>query len=161
MRHAATLLLTLLIGGCATATPYQPLQDGFGYTEQRIEEQRFRVRFSGNDLTERDSVENYLLYRAAEITLANDGTHFLMTDASTDARTTYSQTVSTGFGLGRFSHFGLSTGIGVGTARPKSSSYEAQAYIIVLNGTEERGELRAFDARQVKNNLEARIQRPD
>jgi len=69
-----TLLLALAVGAlsaCATETAYQPAgpnSDG-GYREQQIESNRVRISFSGNSLTDRETVENYLLFRAAELTV--------------------------------------------------------------------------------------------
>jgi hypothetical protein len=40
-----------------------------GYSDQQIESNRFRVSFAGNSLTARETVERYLLYRAAELTV--------------------------------------------------------------------------------------------
>ena len=117
------------------------------------------MTFSGNSATERSRVEDYLLYRAAEITLSEGGTHFLMMDSSTETETTYTQTINTGFGFGHFSHFGA--GIGVGTSRPQSSSYDAQAIIVVLDEATERDDLRAFNARDVKKHIGERIERPE
>ena len=69
----ASLALTALLGACTTATPYQPNISGQkvqgGYSEQQVEPDRFRVTFSGNSLTSRETVEGYLLYRAAELTV--------------------------------------------------------------------------------------------
>ncbi|WP_052367576.1 CC0125/CC1285 family lipoprotein [Algiphilus aromaticivorans] len=159
MLRVIPLTLVLFLAACATATPYQPKIGGYGYAEQRIAENRFRVTFSGNSATERSRVEDYLLYRAAEITLSEGGTHFLMMDSSTEAETTYTQTINTGFGFGHFSHFGA--GIGVGTSRPQSSSYDAQAIIVVLDEATERDNLRAFNARDVKKHIGERIERPE
>ena len=41
-----------VLGACATATPYQAALDGDrGYSEMKIEDNRFQVEFSGNSLT--------------------------------------------------------------------------------------------------------------
>ncbi len=48
----------------------------FGYSEERLDQNKFRVTFRGNSLTPRETVEDYLLYRAAELTLQNGFTHF-------------------------------------------------------------------------------------
>ena len=82
-----------------------------------------------------------------------------MMDSSTETETTYTQTINTGFGFGHFSHFGA--GIGVGTSRPQSSSYDAQAIIVVLDEATERDDLRAFNARDVKKHIGERIERPE
>ena len=51
-----------VLGACATATPYQAALDGDrGYSEMKIEDNRFQVEFSGNSLTDRKTVETYLL----------------------------------------------------------------------------------------------------
>ncbi len=40
-----------------------------GYTSAQLAPDRWQVTFSGNSLTSRETVEDYLLYRAAELTL--------------------------------------------------------------------------------------------
>ena len=56
---AITAIAGLTLAACATATPYQPAgyngQRG-GYAEQRLENDRYRVTFSGNSLTSREQV---------------------------------------------------------------------------------------------------------
>ena len=42
---------------------------GYGFSEQRIEDDRYRITFRGNSSTSRETVENSLLYRAAELTV--------------------------------------------------------------------------------------------
>jgi hypothetical protein len=71
---AATALLALGgLSACETATPYQPLKPGSassgGYSEVKVEQDRWRITFAGNSMTARDTVETYLLYRAAELTV--------------------------------------------------------------------------------------------
>ena len=70
---ALPITAALALAACATATPYQPLRgSGGGFTEQRLQPDRYRVAFVGNDYTSRQRVENYLLYRAAELTVAGE-----------------------------------------------------------------------------------------
>lgn len=79
-----------LVAGCTTATPYQPLGatrvEG-GYTNQQIDQAHWRVSFFGNSLTSRQQVENYLLYRAAELTLQQGYTCFTVVNRGTDRDT--------------------------------------------------------------------------
>jgi len=64
------LIATLTLAACAGApTPYQPRRDGSGYSEQQLDDRTWRVTFAGNDWTPRETVENYLLYRCAEVML--------------------------------------------------------------------------------------------
>jgi hypothetical protein len=85
------LAITAAIGACTTTpTPYQPyLAENAGgvhggYSDQRLAPNRMRVKFHGNELTSRERVENYLLYRAAEITVANEYDWFIVADRHTE-----------------------------------------------------------------------------
>ena len=46
-------IAALAVSACATATPYQPAAAGRfgGYAEQKLENDRYRVSFSGNSVT--------------------------------------------------------------------------------------------------------------
>jgi len=72
------------LSACVTATPYQMAAPGTaqagGYAEMRVENDRWRVTFSGNSLTSRETVETNLLYRAAELTLAQGHDWFITAD---------------------------------------------------------------------------------
>lgn len=155
------LLLAGLLAGCATTTPYQPLKSGQGYNEQRIEQNRYRVSFVGNSLTPRETVENYLLFRASELTLDSGYDYFVMSDSDTEARTRYTQTVSAyggpywGWGWGRG---GL--GIGVSAASP-STDYQAQAFVLMFKGKKPDDNIHAYDARAVRDSLQGLIKRPE
>ena len=99
---AAAAGLTLL-SACATPTPYQAAVPGSGYrtgySDMRIEDDRYRISFSGNDLTSRQTVENYMLYHAAELTLNAGYAYFTFDDRETDARTYYRTSfIAPGFG---------------------------------------------------------------
>lgn len=81
-----------LLGACATATPYQPL--GFpgargGYVNQQLDGSHWRVSFVGNTLTSRQQVENYLMYRAAELTLQQGSACFTMVNHDTNHKVEY------------------------------------------------------------------------
>ena len=96
-RLIAGLAALSILAACATATPYQAALDSSsrGYSEQQIENNRFRVQFAGNSLTDRKTVETYLLYRAAELTKLNGYDHFRVVHRDTDAK---SRLVPTGGG---------------------------------------------------------------
>ena len=73
------------LAACATPTPYQAAEDGRqGYAQTQIETNRFRVSFRGNSLTDRETTENYLLYRAAELTLESGYDYFTVVTRATD-----------------------------------------------------------------------------
>ncbi len=79
-----------LLSACATTTPYQAASNpgAFdGYSQTMIEHDRARVSFGGNSLTDKETVENYLLYRAAEITKERGFDYFMLTKRDTEAKT--------------------------------------------------------------------------
>ena len=79
---------TLALAGCMTETTYRPATgNGFsreGYSERQVEANRFVVTFAGNTMTSRDTVEKYLLFRAAELTTQQGYDYFVMADRDTD-----------------------------------------------------------------------------
>ncbi|MEM1275976.1 MAG: hypothetical protein AAGH74_05585 [Pseudomonadota bacterium] len=159
------MLATLAIGvaACTKPTPYAPADERYGYADQPIEENRFRVSFGGNTLTSRDTVETYLLYRAAEVTVAEGFDWFRLADQETEVSTRY-RSFSTGSAFGPFfyrSGFrgGFFGGIGTTSARPVSR-YEAFANILVYAGDKPAEDPDAYDARSVLQTLGPIIQRP-
>ena len=82
---AATAASLIALTGCATtSTPYQPIATSNaaagGYSEVRLAADRYRVTFAGNTYTSRDTVEGYLLYRAAELARDNGYDWFTIVD---------------------------------------------------------------------------------
>ena len=79
--------IALGLCACVTATPYQPLAPGRaalgGYSDRELGADRFSVSFRGNSRTPRETVETYLLYRAAELAIARGGDWFEMVDRQT------------------------------------------------------------------------------
>ena len=102
---AAIASSTLMVAGCATETTYRPATgQGFsrtGFSERQVEPDRFLVSFAGNSVTSRDTVERYLLFRAAELTLQGGGTYFVMVDRDTDLQSRTYSTPGFGGGFGR------------------------------------------------------------
>ncbi len=166
---AAAMLLT----ACATQTAYAP-QDasGYGYSESRIESNRFRVSFRGNSLTDQETVETYLLYRAAELTLQTGYDWFEIVDRDTEANR---RVVGSGFGpsypgfyRSPFSYRYFHPAYGWypwydpfwnDVDYREVTRYEADAEVFMGNGAKSDSP-RAYDARDVQANLGGRIQVP-
>lgn len=151
-----------LLAGCATPTPYQPLNGGEGYSNQQIEAQRFRVSFYGNSLTPRNTVEDYLLYRAAEITVDHGYDLFTVVDRSTEPVTQYIGSFGVGTGFGGFydpfySPYGF--GMSTGSATPVTS-YQATMTIVLSRGKKAADALHTYDAHDVMQRLGQYIRRP-
>lgn len=184
----STIALTLaaaLLASCSTATTYRPATGtGFartGFSDIEVEPNRFRVTFAGNGYTPRETVERYLLFRAAELTVQKGDDHFIVVDRDTDKQT---RTYTTpgfggygGFGAG-FGYWGPSwryRGRGFGWRgwdpyfgdpfwdRSVDVStvdrYEATAEIVTGKGRKPDN-VRAFDAHAVMERLGPTVQMP-
>lgn len=189
-------LIALVLAGataltaCADPTSYRPATGtGFyrtGFSDQRLEANRFMVTFAGNSMTSRERVEKYLLFRAAELTVQNGFDHFIMADRDTDRQSrTY---VDRSFGGSPFGGYGY-WGPGFGYWGPswryarrgfgwggwggygydpffddwqvrQVDRYEATAEIITGKGPKPAGNTRAFDARSVIETLGPSIEYP-
>ena len=121
------LLALAVLGACATATTYKPQvnSDG-GYEDQQIETDRWAVSFVGNTLTDRQTVESYLLYRAAELTTQNGYDNFQIVSRETDAKSRF---LSTGFSSPFYYNFyGSGFHSGFGRSRFSRSSFGGRGF---------------------------------
>jgi len=93
IKTLSVALALLALFGCASPTRYERAE-GYdqGYSDQRLAENRYRVTFRGNSSTQREVVEDYLLLRAAEVTLEAGYSWFVFDERSTQAKTTYYST---------------------------------------------------------------------
>jgi len=82
-------ILCLLLAGCATS--YQPKSYTGGYTDTKLDDDKYRVTFSGNQHTSADRVEEYALLRAAEITLEYGYSHFVTVNESGESVSRFSE----------------------------------------------------------------------
>lgn len=188
---AAIASSTLMVAGCATETRYKPATGaGFyrtGYSDRQIEPNRFIVSFAGNSVTGRDTVERYLFFRAAELTLQQGYDYFVMANRDTDRQT---RTYSTpglgwggGFGYGGFGGYWgpawryYGRGFGWRSWDPwfgggfgpwgndfdirQIDRFEATAEIVMRKGPIPREDIRAFDARKVVDTVGPTVQLPD
>jgi hypothetical protein len=81
MRIAAAAVaagLLLLATGCTPAGPtgYRAMAGEYGYTSERTESGNLLVVFYANEQTPRERVQDYALYRAAELTRREGRTRF-------------------------------------------------------------------------------------
>jgi hypothetical protein len=183
---ALSVVLATGLAACATPTPYQPVVMGKaslgGFSEQRVEANRFRVSFNGNSLTSRETVEGYLLFRAAELTTQNGYDWFTIVERDTDKKTrTYVEPdpfyrpwygsyglwrpswryYGGGFGWRGWDPFWGGAFLGDRVDVRTIEKYEASAEILMQKGTKPEGDASAFDARAVTENLRPRIKYPE
>ena len=166
MAIAMTVLVGALVAACGGPTPYGGADNrGYGYSETRIEKNRYRVKFAGNSQTTRETVENYLLYRSAELTKQAGYDFFVIETRATDRETYYRSTFDGYPGYGYYYHrFPYHRGYGYGgsvttTTRP-ITQYTAYADIVMFKGSKDERNVRAFNAADVLRTLGPRIRRP-
>lgn len=157
--YAAPLLI--LLGACTMETPYQASEGRYGYSEQQLEEDRYRVIFTGNPSTPRETVQNYLLYRAAELTVQNGYDYFTIVDRDVERSTRYytqgfyddfgfrSRFRSGRRGLRRF----YSPSFFSANAYPVSE-YSSVADVVLGEGEKPEDEAKAYDALDVLQQLQ-------
>jgi hypothetical protein len=163
IRAVAALAACMMLAACAVApTPYQPAADasGYGYSEERIDAETWRVSFAGNSATARGTVEDYLLYRAAEITLGAGAEGFVVIKEDVERDVTY-HGVGYPYG-GPFYGYGhrhyAGWGYGSGTLSP-TNRYTGYATIRVFRRAPPAGPGIAYDAAAVLRVLGPKIVR--
>lgn len=160
--------LALAVSGCATPSAYAPMANGesSGYYEERLGEGRYRVAFAGNAHTSRERVEEYLLRRAAELTLQQEQDWFRVLNRRTEGNVRVIQTpngpvrVSQGPGYRGWRDYGniyTRTGFGLfgpiwRSLTPSGERLEASAEILLGSGTAP-GQEGVFVARDVLKEL--------
>ncbi|MBI1359706.1 MAG: hypothetical protein GC155_05410 [Alphaproteobacteria bacterium] len=164
-----TVAAALGVAGCGTygPTPYQPGGKGAqGYSETKIETNRYRISFKGNSLTDKDTVENYMLYRAAELTLQNGYDVFTVAQRDTDKKSRTREYGGFDSGFIRYSYFYPGYGWFYDydpfwTAPRYEQVTQYQAYAEIVMGKGPKGsDPNSFDARDVEKNLGPLITRP-
>ena len=156
IRHAAIAICALSVAACQVPTPYKAAVTQYddGYSTQQIESNRFRISFRGNSLTTRQTVDTYMLYRAAEVTLQSGGDYFIVVNKDVDKNTAYENygdDLAWGWGGGwgwRHGFGGPGFGGGMDYTRPVNS-YDAIADIVTNRGPKPVGNTNAYDAREV------------
>ncbi len=156
MKRRATiagLLAGLLLSACAARpTPYMPRDGAFGYAQTQIDNQTWRVLFAGNADTPRETVENYLLYRSAEVMLFGAHEKFIVLEKEIERIRDYRPIGLTPYRYGRYrgrgSHAALHTGYGAPYTYALES-YRAFATIRSYAGGPAPAGLQVYAARDV------------
>lgn len=172
MRRLAGLMLVLSLGltACVSSTPYGPIteRDPYGFSDQKIEEDRYRISFHGNASTSRESVETFLLYRAAEVTINNGFDYFIMAEHDTEVKKSYPTSTHYPAYYGRYPHrrdhggtydafpyyaYGFEWGHPYDMNIQEITRYSAIAFVSLQHGVKPAENTRAFEAREVLMNL--------
>lgn len=160
IRPVLIAVAALSLAACASLQPYGPAMgpSGQGYTEQRIEANRYRVTYQG--VGEARPVADLAYRRAAELALEQGYDWFEVTQHWTDGRPDSAggvrPSVSIGAGSSRYGPY-RSSGVGVGVGLNFSGpSPTATALEIVMGRGDKPDRANAYDARSVRDSLSGR-----
>lgn len=158
-RHVVSaLLLCALLAGCASGPVYRaaPAPGDYGYRDTRLTADHYRVSFSGDDGVARETVENFALFRAAQVALDHGSPRFRVVSRETSPITDYADTGPTvGFGYGWGYPF-WGTGIGYQTSIVSRTRYQTVLQIQIGSAVPKQGP-DVYNAEQVKQNLSAEV----
>lgn len=136
-----------LASACASQTPvYESRMNGgrYGYAETMIEPNRVQISYNGDTLTPRETVETYLLYRAAETTVQRGYDYFVVVAHDTDEIVRYENLSG---GRPRLA----------GATFREVSRHTATADIVMFEGEKPPHIANAYDARAVQQALNQRV----
>jgi hypothetical protein len=156
--------VAVILSACVTRPTYRPRAPGesVGYTDERISENRARVTFSGGTSTTRRNVENYLMLRAAEVTLAAGYPAFVFDDRNVETERSYYRTDFGTFGawpywrrFGPYAWYYSSWRFSdpFFDRIETTTRYSAYAEIIMLRREQADREARAINAQEVVDRL--------
>jgi hypothetical protein len=146
----------VVLAGCQTVTTYHPSAEpgGVGYSDEQLAGNRYRVTFTGNSATPRETVEDYLLLRSAEVTLKAGYRYFLFDTRDTKTKTTYHSDF-VGWpgwpGRGWYWH-SWAYGPEDMDSYPVTR-YQAYAEIVLLGDDQAKSEARAVNAQEVLDHI--------
>jgi hypothetical protein len=135
MKKVCLATLLMISAGCATDYKSQSFRGGF--SETRLDENLFTVRFVGNAYTAPDRASDFCLLRCAELALANGYPYFIVIDASNYSKESTYTTPVTAHTTGSANTFGTATThgnqttyMGMTTGEATTTVYGGQTYVL-------------------------------
>lgn len=164
----ASLTCLVILAACTSVGVYHPARfaGDEGFSEKRLGSDQYRVMFRGNATTSRETVEDYLLLHAAEITLQEGNEAFIVIERDMDVETHIRKRVHPAM-HGRVYHYwdggplsfpyyayGHDWSYPTRWSHYEVTEYVAVAYIRVINAVEAESRADAFIASDVVANLD-------
>lgn len=165
-RFALLLVTTLLLAACSAPQPslYAPIAGRDGYAEESLGKGLYRVIFQGNSVTARERVQEYCLYRAAELTLELGSERFAVHDKQTEQFTQVTREYYDGWGYpyyGRYPYRHYRPYPGP-ASRSERTTFRAMLTIEPFSGSVAPGgsAFQVYEARAVVEQFAPRVVRP-
>jgi hypothetical protein len=168
LRVRRSCVVAMLLLGSSCATGYHEGGLFGGYRDEQLDSNTWRVSFSGNSSTARATVERYLMYRCAEVTVNAGFDYFVIAGGNTQ-RSEFTQS-GPGTYMGQTSGYVTSSGDTAhgqtqttGTYFPGATStavsYGSFAIIKAFKGNKPSDNPNAYNAKDVMKYIGPRIQR--
>lgn len=157
------LACLLMLAACAEEPPYfGPIGDGHptGYSDQQIDQNRYRVTYVGDSQTPRATVENFLLLRAAQVSLRAGYPDFTFDNRDTKTDTRYYSAFGGWPGWHGYGHYWWGPGFGDDVDTIPVTRYEAYAEIVLLTDDQARKDPKALNAQSVIDHLSPLVAPP-
>lgn len=153
----ASIVLAAL-AACSTPTRYEPAvkKGESGFTEARIEQNRYRITFRGGSGAPAARVKDLALLRAADLAVSNNYDWFEVVNSYEEAFEGPGPSIGLGVGGG---NYGGSTGVGVGVSSGFKLAGPVRATTMeVLMGNGPRPDRpSAYDAKSIKDSIGATL----
>ena len=156
MKTLSPILALVFMTACATTVPYGPADKAGakGYSEQAIENNRFRISYRDNSI---ESARSNALRRAGEITHQNGGDWFRVVSAFNDdfdTRGSGGTSVSVGGSTGWRGRSSVGVGVGISLPLGGGKSGPVTHVLEVITGSGDMpDDADTYDARSVLSNL--------
>lgn len=155
------LALSAGLGACASPpTLYAPASSpqGIGFSEYRLETNRFRITFRGGPGAPAAQVADFALLRAADLTLAQGYDWFRVSERYMSQTAPTSGTrLSVGTGGGSFGrHGGMGIGLGTSFDLGGGPSLSQTLEVVMGKGARPPGD-DVYDARDVRQTIAPRV----
>jgi hypothetical protein len=159
----AGLASLLMLAACAEEPPYfGPIGDGHstGYSDQQIDQNRYRVTYVGDSQTPRTTVENFLLLRAAQVSLRAGYPGFTFDNRDTKTDTRYFSTFDGWPGWRGYGRYRWGPGFGDDADLIPITRYQAYAEIVLLTDDQARKDPKSLNAQSVIDHLSPLVAPP-
>lgn len=156
IRFLALGLALAALAACNTPSRYEPMtkKSGSGYSETRIEDNRFRITFRGGKGESGGRVKDLALLRAADLALANGYDWFEVVNRYGEENASSGPRVGVGGGGG---NFGGSTavGIGLGTSFNLSGPVRTETIEVLMGKGERPDRPNSYNAQGIRQTISA------
>ncbi|MET0546556.1 MAG: hypothetical protein ABWZ40_09615 [Caulobacterales bacterium] len=144
------------LAACSTPTRYEPMtkKTGSGYSETRIEDNRFRITFRGGQGESAARVKDLALLRAADLATTNGYDWFEVVNRFGEENDSSGPRVGVGGGGG---NFGGSTavGVGLGTSFNLSGPVRTETIEVLMGKGDRPDRPNVYTAAGIKQSISA------